>query len=139
MNKVILMGRLTEDPKLRFAANNGQAIAAFTLAVNNPYKANAADFINCIAWGKNAENIAKYVFKGQQLLIEGSWRNEVYEKDGEKKYTSRCHLSRFDFIGNKAQNNTPANGPQGNFEDYSNYYDDPNSDMTQVEDGEVPF
>ena len=66
MNKVILVGRLTRDPELRFAAETSKAVARFSLAVTRQFKRNEADFINCVAFGKQAETIAQYLTKGSQ-------------------------------------------------------------------------
>lgn len=67
MNKVVLIGRLTKDPELRYAAGSGTAICKFTLAVNRPFKKDETDFINCIAFNKQGEAIVQYVTKGRQL------------------------------------------------------------------------
>ena len=78
MNKVVLVGRLTKDPELRFTANKGTAVTRFTLAVNRDYKkedgTQEADFINCIAYSKRAEVIAQYLTKGKRFSIAGSIR-----------------------------------------------------------------
>ncbi|WP_394883902.1 single-stranded DNA-binding protein, partial [Clostridium tertium] len=67
MNKVILIGRLTKDPELNFAAGTGTAVCRFSLAVTRPFKKDETDFINCIAFNKRAEAIAQYLTKGRQL------------------------------------------------------------------------
>ena len=61
MNKVILLGRLTKDPELRFAAGTGNAVTRFSIAVTRQFKRDEADFINCVAFGKTAETIAQYL------------------------------------------------------------------------------
>ncbi|WP_155485291.1 single-stranded DNA-binding protein, partial [Paraclostridium sordellii] len=76
MNHVVLVGRLTRDPELRFTPGDGIPIVNFTLAINRPYKnkngENEADFIFIEAWNKQAENIAKYCMKGSLVGVEGS-------------------------------------------------------------------
>lgn len=110
MNKVILIGRCTKDPDLKFAPTSGKAIARFTLAVNRPYdKDKKADFINCVAFGKTAETIANYITKGRQIAITGSIRTGSYDgNDGVKRYTTDIWVDSFEFIGNsngKVDNN----------------------------------
>ena len=73
MNTAIILGRLTRDPDIK-VSQSGMTIAHFTLAVNRGYKKEQkqeADFINCVAFGKTAEAIGNYVYKGQRLLVEG--------------------------------------------------------------------
>lgn len=99
MNKIILMGRLTKEPELKFIANTGNAVAKFTLAVPRAFKKDETDFINCTAFGKQAETIANYVTKGQRLLIEGALQIGSYtNKEGAKVYTTDVILNSFNFI-----------------------------------------
>lgn len=132
MNKVILIGNLTRDPELTFAAGSGTAIARFSLAVKRPFKKDETDFINCIAFGKPGETIAQYVTKGRQLAVTGSIRTGSYDaKDGTKRYTTDIILDSFEFIGNNKSdvaNNTTTES-DSNFED----------EMTPVDDGDMPF
>lgn len=84
MNKVVLMGRLTKDPDVRYSqGNNPMAIARYTMAVERKFKRDGepnADFINCIAFGKNGEFAEKYLRKGMKILIEGRWQSgSLYE------------------------------------------------------------
>ena len=81
MNKVVLIGRTTKSPELRYAPGTGTAVCRFTLAVNRPYKKDETDFINCVAFGKIAETIAQYVLKGRQVAITGSIRTGSYENN----------------------------------------------------------
>ena len=117
MNKVILIGRLTADPKLTFGGEKNTAIAKFGLAVQRDGKDKGADFINCTAWGKTAELIEKYVTKGQMLGVEGEWRTGSYEKDGRKIYTNDCNVSRIEFLskGEKSESNTESESPYKGF------------------------
>ena len=116
MNKVVLIGRLTKDPDLKFAAGTGTAITNFTLAVNRPKDKNGevkADFINCVAFGKTAETIAQYLTKGRQLAVFGNIRTGSYEaQDGTKRYTTDVYVEGFDFIDSsnqKKEAEIPAN------------------------------
>ena len=100
MNKVILIGRLTRDPELNFAAGSGTAVTRFSLAVTRPFKKDETDFINCIAFGKTGETIAQYLTKGRQLAVTGSIRTGSYDaKDGTKRYTTDVVVDSFEFIG----------------------------------------
>ena len=105
MNKVVLIGRTTKSPELRYAPGTGTAVCRFTLAVNKPYKKDETDFINCVAFGKIAETIAQYVLKGRQVAITGSIRTGSYENNaGNKIYTTDVVLDGFEFIGNSNNN-----------------------------------
>lgn len=87
MNRVVLIGRLTRDPELRYT-QSGTACCQITLAVNRPKqkdKEQEADFINVVVWDKQAENLAKYKTKGSQIAVEGSIRTRTYEDDEKKK------------------------------------------------------
>ena len=125
MNKVILIGRLTKDPDLSYAAGTGTAVCRFTLAVTRPFKKDETDFIRCVAFNKTAETIGQYLTKGRQIAIAGRIQTGSYDaQDGTKRYTTDVVVETFEFIGNnqgQAQNN--------NF-DY---------EMTPVEDDDMPF
>lgn len=110
MNVTVLIGRLTKDVELRFAAGSGTAVARFTLAVPRQFKKDECDFISCIAFGKTGEIIAQYVTKGQQFSIKGRIQTGSYEaQDGTRRYTTDVVVEGFDFIdGNKKDNNTSS-------------------------------
>ena len=117
MNKVVLIGRTTKSPELRYAPGTGTAVCRFTLAVNRPYKKDETDFINCVAFGKIAETIAQYVLKGRQVAISGSIRTGSYENNaGNKIYTTDVALDGFEFIGN-SNNNQGNSGAWNQSED----------------------
>lgn len=133
MNKTVLIGRLTKDPELNYAAGTGTAICRFTLAVTRAYKKDEADFINCVAFGKTGETIAQYLTKGRQVAITGSIRTGSYDaKDGTKRYTTDVAIESFEFIGNGQGNNNQSNNE---FNQENSFYDD----MAPVEDGDMPF
>ena len=151
MNKVILIGRLTKDPELNFAAGSGTAVTRFSLAVTRPFKKDETDFINCVAFGKTGETIAQYLTKGRQLAVTGSIRTGSYDaKDGTKRYTTDVVVESFEFIG--SGNGSGAGRDQGfndNFGASNNScYSNPSNnfggmnfeeDMTPVDDGDMPF
>lgn len=98
MNAAIILGRLTRDPVIK-VTQGGMTIARFTLAVNRLNKTGQnpeADFINCVAFGKTADAIGNYVYKGQRLLVEGRIQTGSYtSKSGEKKFTTEIAVNRF--------------------------------------------
>lgn len=133
MNKVILIGRLTKDPELSYAAGSGVAIARFTLAVNRPFKRDEADFINCVAFNKTAETIGQYLVKWRQIAVSGNIRTGSYDaQDGTKRYTTDVVVEGFEFIGN-SQNSGQS---QDNNSDGGMNFD---NEMTPVDDGDMPF
>ena len=106
MNKVILIGRLTKDPELRTIAS-GNATTSFTIAVNrnftNQNGEREADFINCVAWRKQAENVAKYCTKGSQVAVEGRIQTRSYDaQDGTKRYVTEVVADNVTFLGSRA-------------------------------------
>ena len=105
-NLVILTGRLTKEPELKFGAS-GTAYCKFTLAVNRMKKDDPADFIFCSAFGKTAELIAEYVKKGHQLGVQGRLQQDTYEKDGEKVSKTGVTVDKIEFLeSNKTESTT---------------------------------
>ena len=106
MNLVVLTGRTTQDPDLKYSAS-GTAYCRFTLAVNRMKKEDGADFISCTAFGKTAELIAEYVKKGHQLGVQGRLQQDTYEKDGEKISKTGVTVDKIEFLeGNKTESTT---------------------------------
>lgn len=115
MNKVILMGRLVRDAEVRYSAgNNSMAVARFTLAVDRRFKKDgepSADFISCVAFGKSAEFVEKYVKQGTKIALEGHWQTGSYtNKDGQKVYTNDCVVDSMEFAESKKKETTPDDG-----------------------------
>ena len=113
MNKVILIGRLTKDVELRYTQTNNTAVASFSLAVNRkfvkPGEERQADFFNIIAWNKLAENISKYLFKGNQVAISGRLETRSWDDpNGQKHYVTEVIAEAIDFIGSKNKQNNEA-------------------------------
>lgn len=105
MNKVILFGRLTAEPELKYTTS-GKAVMSFTLAVNGYSKDADADFINCVAWSQQAEYIANYQHKGNRLLVAGRLQVRKYETaDGSKRYVTEVICENVTGIEH-ADNNT---------------------------------
>lgn len=118
MNKVVLLGRLTAKPELRYTAQN-TAYTRFTVAVNrrvaNQDGNRDADFITVVAWRRTAEIIAQYFDKGRQICIEGNIRTGSYDdKDGNKRYTTEVFVDNFDFV--ESRNSQPAPVPDSPYD-----------------------
>ena len=109
MNKVILMGRLTRDPEVRYSAgDNAMAVARFSLAVDRRRRANGgadeqtADFINCVSFGRQAEFAEKYLRKGTKLVVTGRIQTGSYtNKDGVRVYTTDVVVEEQEFAESK--------------------------------------
>ena len=101
MNKVILTGNLTKEVELRYTPKN-LAVAHFTLAVKRD--SNNTDFLNCVAYGNQAETITKYLDKGNRVGIDGHIQTGSYEnKDGKKVYTTDIVVEKVEFLNNKKE------------------------------------
>jgi len=111
MNKVILVGRIGKDPEIR-NLTNGTAVCSFSLATSKKYKdkngnmQQKTDWHNIQCWGKLAETASKYLHKGGELALEGEINYDEYEKDGQKKHSTKINCNSFDFIGSKANSGT---------------------------------
>ena len=106
MNKIILMGRLTKDPEVRYTqGQNSMAVASFSVAVNRKFKRENeadADFFNCTAFGKQAEFVEKYFKKGTKILLSGRVQNDNYtNKEGQKVYSVRIMVEEIEFAESK--------------------------------------
>ena len=115
MNKVILMGRLTRDPEVRYSPTQSgeqMAIARYTLAVDRRYKRDGeqtADFIGCVAFGKSAEFTEKYLKQGTKIAISGRIQTGSYtNKDGNKVYTTDVVVEEQEFAESKAASGQSA-------------------------------
>ncbi|MBN2796214.1 MAG: single-stranded DNA-binding protein [Clostridia bacterium] len=102
MNQVILIGRLTRDPELRYIPNTGTPVGRFSLAVNREVKKEGqpdADFFNIVTWGKQAEHCGNYLKKGRLVAITGQLRNNNYtDKNNVKHYGIEVMASRIEFL-----------------------------------------
>ena len=104
MNKIILMGRLTRDPEVRYSDDN-KAVGRFVLAVDRKFKKDGgptADFFNCTAFGKTAEFVEKYLRKGTKILLTGSIQNDNYTNGhGEQVYAMQVIVDEMEFAESK--------------------------------------
>lgn len=131
MNKVVLIGRLTKDPELKFS-QSGTAVANLTLAVDRKFKKEGqqqADFIPIVVWGKIGESVADYKKKGDLIAVFGRMETRSYEaKDGGRRYVTEVIAEEVKFLDSK---NSGSGIP-------SDYFG--NGDMTPIDDGEdMPF
>lgn len=113
MNKSILIGNLTNEPELK-KTNDNKSICRFSLAVNE--SKDVCDFINCVAWEKNADNIVRYLHKGSKLAVEGRIKNNNWtDNNGQKHYDIYLRVDRMEFVSkptdNSSSNQTQAYKP----------------------------
>ena len=142
MNKVILMGRLTRDPEVRYAQGNGTAVARYTLAVDRRFKRDgeaSADFIGCVVFGKAAEFAEKYLRQGMKIAISGRIQTGSYtNRDGAKVYKTEVVVEDQEFAESKSSRDgaayyppkpTPSSAPAGSADGF----------MDVSADEELPF
>jgi len=141
MNITVLVGRLTRDPELRYT-QNGTAVANFNLAVDRPFsKEKETDFINCVAWRKQAENLAQYMKKGSQIGISGRIQTRNYEKDGQRVYVTEVVADNIQFLDSRNSSEKPNSYQSSSPSQFSQ------TDFTKVEsslgqpidDSDLPF
>lgn len=138
MNKVILVGRITKDPELR-SIQSGSSVVNFTIAVNRPVaqnqdqNANNADFINCVIWNKQAENLAKYVKQGSLIGVEGRIQTRSYESNGTTRYITEVLCDNVQFL------ETKKDGAKAQSDDSSNDEDPFAGKINSVDDNDLPY
>lgn len=152
MNKVVLIGRLSRDPELRYTSNN-TPVCQISVAISRPVAQGhepETDFINVTIWNKQAENLVKYVKKGNQIAIEGRIQTRSYDnEEGKKVYVTEVLANHVEFIGS---NSNKTNDNQTQVQDNKTSYtveeidnipiDDPFSNFGQrveIDDSQLPF
>jgi single-strand DNA-binding protein len=143
MNRVVLVGRLTKDPDLRYTPN-GVPVATFTLAVNRPFSnqqgEREADFINCVVWRKPAENVANFLKKGSLAGVDGRIQTRNYEgQDGKRVYVTEVQAESVQFLepkssgggGGRSNDYGAPMEPQGNPYGSSNQNQRPNQNQNK--------
>lgn len=140
MNKVILVGRLTRDPEVRYSqGDNASAVARYSLAVDRKFKQDGqptADFINCVAFGRSAEFTEKYLRQGTKIAIVGRIQTGSYKnKDGQTVYTTEIVVEEQEFCEKKASqdNELPKPNPSAYVGGTDFMY------IPEGEQGELPF
>ena len=143
MNKVILMGRLTRDPEVRYGAGeNSTAVARYTIAVDRRFKRDgeqSADFIGCVAFGRNAEFAEHHLRQGTKIVLTGRIQTGSYtNRDGQKVYTTDIIVEEQEFAESKT---AAGNGGQNNYSRPSAATSDTDGFMTIPDgiDDELPF
>ena len=152
MNNVVLIGRLTKDPDLKFVPNTGLAVANFTLAVDKGLYGEkkqeainqgkpTADFIFITVFGKTAELCANYLSKGRQCAIQGRIQTGSYTtQTGEKRFTTDVIADRVEFIGSREQSSSPqGNAVQPDSSFFNDFPDEDNDIFEPVDDEDIPF
>jgi single-strand DNA-binding protein len=128
MNKVILMGRLTRDPEVRYSQGaSATAVARFSIAVDRRFKREGepdADFFNCTCFGKQGEFVEKYLHKGTKVVLSGRIQNDNYtNKDGQQVYGTRIMVDEIEFAESKNAAGSGDNGYNGgNYGNNNNNY-----------------
>ena len=118
MNKVILIGRLTRNPELRYTGSN-TPVATFSLAVNRSFTnqngEREADFINCVVWRKLAETVKNYLSQGSQVAVEGRIQTRNYDdQNGQRRYVTEVVVENIDFVGTRRDNSQSTQQPSFN-------------------------
>lgn len=130
MNKVVLIGRLTKDPELKFTPGTGTAVANFTMAVDRRFQKDGqkeADFIPVVVWGKPAESTANYTAKGKMIGVSGRIQTRTYDAtDGTKRYVTEVVADEVQFLEWADSGKAAGNRSPGFHEETD-------------EDGEIPF
>lgn len=147
MNKVILMGRLTRAPEVRYSSGDNQkAVVRYTLAVDRRYKRQedeqTADFINCVAFGKGAEFAEKYLRQGTKIVVEGRIQTGSYtNKDGQKVYTTDVIVESHEFAESKSSSQQDGSSAPSapSRPDSSSESNDGFMDLSEYDQQELPF
>ncbi|WP_173918118.1 single-stranded DNA-binding protein [Halobacillus sp. Marseille-Q1614] len=158
LNRVVLVGRLTRDPDLRYTPN-GVAVANFTIAVNRPFSSNSgdrdADFINCVVWRRAAENLANFMSKGSLVGVDGRLQSRSFDnQEGKRVFVTEVVADSVQFLESKGGSSQGGGGQQGsgfqpnqnqpsnnNFNNNNNN-DDPFADKGEpidISDDDLPF
>ena len=123
MNNVVLVGRLTRDPELKYIPGSGTAVTNFAIAVDREFTGKdgkkEVDFIDIQVWGKSAENCANYIGKGSLVAIQGSIRVDSYQdQDGNNRKITRVNANRVQFLDSKKDNQNNNMTPTNQFQDF---------------------
>ena len=142
LNSVCLVGRMTRDAELRYTPSN-QAVATFSLAVNRNFKSQngerEADFINCVIWRQNAENLANWAKKGVLIAITGQIRTRNYEsQQGQRVYVTEVVADSFQLLeGRKDREAGPSQGYSQ--PDFGRQAEPMNANPMDISDDDLPF
>lgn len=144
LNRVVIVGRLTRDPELRYTPN-GVAVANFTVAANRPFRnqqgEQEADFINCVTWRKQAENLANFMRKGSLIGVDGRIQTRSYEgQDGRMVYVTEVLAENIQFLEPRgaSQQRGDSGGYAGN-DSYQHQAPPPMREDTSTQQSQNPF
>jgi single-strand DNA-binding protein len=146
LNRVVLVGRLTKDPELKYTPN-GVATASFTLAVNRSFTNQAgereADFINCQVWRKPAENVANFLKKGSLAGVDGRIQTRNFEgQDGRRVFMTEVVAESVQFLEPKGQSSNQSSNQNSNQPPYTREEKDPfvnDGQPIDISDDDLPF
>ncbi|QAS54835.1 single-stranded DNA-binding protein [Halobacillus litoralis] len=153
LNRVVLAGRLTKDPELRYTPN-GVAVANFTIAVNRPFSNNDgdrdADFINCVVWRRAAENLANFMSKGSLVGVDGRLQTRSFDnQEGKRVFVTEVVADSVQFLESKGSsqsnsgNNTNRSGSNNDFGRNNNQRGQnpisDHGDPIDISDDDLPF
>ncbi len=155
MNKALLVGRLTKDPELR-TTPGGVAVTRFTIAISEPYTnkngERETNFINCVAWGRQADNVSKYCKKGALVSAEGRIQTRSYDNnEGKKTYVTEVIATNVEFLGSASDNTSKQSVEDENPFDVESQSETQESlsvdndpfaafgEKTEISDSELPF
>lgn len=143
INNVVLVGRLTKEPDLKYTGN-GQAVATFTLAVNRNFTNQSgereADFINCVIWRKPAENLANYAHKGSLIGVTGRIQTRNYEnQQGQRVYVTEVVAENFQLLESKNSNSSQNTRDTDVSNNQTNNYTRNNQNASQMNLGVNPM
>jgi len=144
MNKVILMGRLTRDPEVRYTTTNNTLVCTFSIAVNRRFARQGAeqtaDFFNIVAWDKTGEFCSKYFKKGQQVGVIGRLQTRNYDdKDGKKVYVTEVVAEETYFADSRRDSENGGSGNTFSGVDAPFNAQEGSNDFTPVTDDDLPF
>lgn len=149
MNHVVLVGRLTRDPELRYIPGTGTPVANFSIAVDREFSGKdgnkETDFINIEVWNKAAENCANYISKGSLVAVQGSIRVDNYQtQSGEKRYSTKVRAGRVQFLDskNKSENSYRPEAPGGFEPNFEPSFEPTGLDpqgFQAIDDDDIPF
>lgn len=151
LNRVVLVGRLTRDPDLRYTPN-GVAVANFNIACNRPFRnqqgEQEADFINCVVWRKTAENLANYMKKGSMIGVDGRVQTRSYEgQDGKMVYVTEVLAESIQFLETRGSSQQQQQGGPSGFNQHDQFQQQqpqtqqqrPSQQMDQSQQSRNPF
>lgn len=144
MNKIVLIGRLTKDPELRFTPS-GKAVANFTLAVDRPFTnqqgEREADFIPIVVWGKVAESCANYIGKGSQVAIDGRLQVRTYDdKEGQRRWMTEVIANSVQFLDSKGKRESSQDQDQSSTPNKDQQEDDSSfGTVIDFSEDDIPF